>query len=70
MASAELRMAMNFFMVSLLGFFHGSMSAAWEERTGPRFIPQKIIYFQIFNSNYRQKQKRHPKRRSGWSTTG
>ena len=45
MASTELRMAMNFFMVSLLGFFHGSTSAAWEERTTSRFIPKKNRLF-------------------------
>jgi hypothetical protein len=70
MASTELRMAMNFFMVGLLGFFHGSTSAAWEERTTSKVIPGKIIYFQIFNSNYRHNRTHHPKRRSGWSATG
>jgi hypothetical protein len=70
MASTELRMAMNFFMVSLLGFFHGSTSAAWEERTASRFIPKKIIYFQMLTSEYRQNRKRHPKLRSGWLATG
>jgi len=45
MASTELRMAMNFFMVSLLGFFHGSTSAAGEKRIAPRLIPEKFHLF-------------------------
>jgi hypothetical protein len=52
MASTELRMAMNFFMVSLLGFFHGSTSAAAEERTGQILFRKKIVYFQTFKSRY------------------
>jgi hypothetical protein len=57
-------MAMNFFMVSLLGFFHRSTSAAEEKRVGLMVIPEEIIYFQIFNSSFRQSRRSHPKRRS------
>ena len=52
MASTELRMAMNFLMVSLLGFFYRSTSAAEEKRADLRLIPRKSIYSQIFNASY------------------
>jgi hypothetical protein len=62
MASAELRMATNFFMVSLLGFFHRSTSAAEEKRAGTKFIPNKSVQFQIFRGNFMAKERMPPGR--------